>query len=98
MVCDAPEKLAREIYSTIPDTGRFEQDIYNDYLLTYSRHTIAAALQLLRSRKHVRQCGSAVRPLYIRSNRSVRYDNIRPASGEQVLLQMHANFATEKPR
>lgn len=90
--------LARDIYGSITNAGRFEQDIFNDFLLFASRTNIENALEMLLRRRHVKKCGSAVRPLYIRTHHCVRYDNIYPINGTPMLLAMHQNFTQEKPR
>ena len=88
-----PRKIAGEIYDVVPIKGRYEQDIFNDFLLRYARYSIKEALSWLVDRGHLRKCGTTLRPLYVRSfSRGVRYTNIRPVHGEDVLLQMHANF------
>lgn len=91
-------RLAVDIFEAVTVNGRYEKDLLNDYLVRYSRAEIEAALAWLLERGHLRKCGSPLMPLYARPERPVRYTNIRPIHGEDVLLQMHSNFATEKPR
>ena len=90
-------KLVPTIFDAVPEKGRYEGDIMDDFLLHASRREIESALEWLCSHGHLRKCGDKIRPIYVRpENRGVRYTNIRPVTGEDVLLQMHSNF-TEKP-
>lgn len=95
---NARPRLAPAIFDAIPEKGRYEQDVLNDFLLRSSRREIDKALEWLCERGHLRKCGDATRPLYARPERRIRYTNIRPIHGTDVLLQMHQNFTEEKPR
>lgn len=92
-------KLAPDIFDIVPPTGRYEGDIFNDFLRYASRREIENALQWLCEKGHLRKCGDAVRPIYARPEKPrITYTNIRPIHGTDVLLQMHQNFTEEKPR
>jgi len=94
---DVRPKLAQAIWSGVPVTGRYEADIVNTLLGGWSRHEIDKALKWLVERGHLRRCGDAVRPLYARPERSIRYDNIRPLHGmTAALLAMHSNFTEDR--
>lgn len=97
---DLPKGAVRDIYDAIPVNGRYEQDIFNDFLLQWSRYTIKDALNLMVAAGHLRKCGTTLRPLYVRDVRAgIRYTNIRPIVGVETLLAMHKNFEpTEKSR
>lgn len=89
------------IYESIPDGGRYEQDVFNDFLLRYARYTIKDALNWLCANGQLRKCGTTLRPIYIHNpkpEKRVTYTNIRPIHGVDALLQMHRNFTEEKPR
>lgn len=88
--------LERDIWETVPVTGRYESDIFNDFLLRSPRRRIEKALEWLCQRGHLRKCGNQFRPLYARPERSYRYTNIRPVHGVETLLAMHQNFTQEK--
>ena len=89
-------KLAPAIYDAIPEKGRYERDVLNDFLMRASLREIEAALDWLCVRHYLRRCGDVTRPIYVRrEHASVRYTNIRPVTGEDVLLAMHQNFTQE---
>lgn len=88
-------QLERDIWESVTVNGRYESDIFNDFLLRSPRRRIEQALQWICERGHLRKCGDRVRPLYARPERSYRYTNIRPVPGVEMLLAMHQNFTGE---
>lgn len=99
----ARPKLAIAVWDAIPVTGRYEQDVLNDFLTRWSHHEITKALEWLCKHGHLRKCGGGVRPLYARPERRFHYTNVRPVTGVVgMLLTMHRNFitqpSTEKPQ
>ena len=99
-MASARPKLAQQLYARVTINGWYESDIFNHFQSSgrnWSRREIEKALSWLRERGHLRRCGDAVRPLYVRPERRIVYDNIRPVSGTPTLLTMHSNFE-EKPR
>lgn len=91
-------QLARDIWESIPVTGRYRVDIFNDFLVNHTRPEIEEALERLCEIGHLRATGNTVGLLYARPERKIVYTNIRPIHGMDVLLQMHRNFTEEKPR
>lgn len=91
-------RLAIPIWESVA-AWRFEGDIFNDFLLRYSRNEIEKALAWLCERGLLTKLGSDVRPIYNRPERTYRYTNIAPlaAADAAVLLAMHQNFTGEQP-
>lgn len=94
---DLPKGAVREIYDAIPVNGRYEQDIFNDFLLRWARYTIKDTLLWLITHGHLRKCGTTLRPLYVRRlSTGIRYTNIRPITGVETLLAMHKNLTVSE--
>ncbi len=88
-------RAALDIWESIPIGGRYRLDILNDFLVRFTRPEIEDALKWLCERDHLRMVGNMAGVFYSPPERKVRYDSIRPMFGEQVLMQMHANFIGE---
>lgn len=81
-------QLERDIWESVTVNGRYESDVYNDFLLRSPHRRIARALDWLVERGHLRRCGDRARPLYARPERTYRYTNILPIPDKGVLADL----------